>query len=140
MPASTVIPWSIVGSGYLVPKFGASTALFAPAIAPTVTLVSPANGATIARAAPVILDVTDDEARLIRVILLARFFSGSTEVAREVVYDGGGGGPAFGPLYTGSTVVAITGGFRFTIVRAGGWPSSPRLRVFAFDTHGEEAA
>lgn len=142
MPAGTPIRWSVVGGGYLVPRYGASTVVTkAFTVAPTVALVSPPEGG-IERDTPLIVDVTDDESSLVRVVINVRFFDAisGAEVAREVVHDGGGAGKPFGPLYQASSVAPISRGFRFTLVRTGGWPSSPRLRVLAFDTQGEETS
>lgn len=55
----------------------------------------------------------------------------------EVVWDG----HAFAPLYAAqSRQVSITGGYRFTCRRTGGWQGSPTVLVKAIDTAGLEAS
>lgn len=98
---------------------------------PTVTLVSPANGAAVAPDAVVVLEVTVATA-LRRVVLVAKMPGAQLW---EAIHDG----DAFGPAYLGSTRAAIAGGFRYTIRRAVAWPSAPTLWVAAVDTNGDEA-
>lgn len=100
---------------------------------PVVTLVSPPDGSTIEQGTPIAIDVTDNVA-LRRSFLVVRFAAlGIEEVAHQ--------GDRFAPNYAGaSSRVAIPGGFRFTLMRAGGWPASPIVDVYAIDTAGSEAA
>jgi hypothetical protein len=94
---------------------------------PVVTLVSPIQG-TVDPAA-LVVDVTDVE--LGSVVITAKY---PLAKKHEVVFD-----DAFDEQYSGSSRVAITGGYRFTIVRNGGWlPGEVDLRVRAFDTDGNE--
>lgn len=101
------------------------------AVPPTTSNVQPPPGTPISPTTPVSVDVTDDSGAFRRV-LVAVELDGLTEVA----WDGdtwlghyAGGGSVRDP---------IAGGFRFTVLRDGGWPSSPTLRVFAFDLGGNE--
>lgn len=98
---------------------------------PTTSNPQPAPGTPISTTTPVSIDVTDDSGAFRRV-LIAVELAGATEVA----WDGDQwlGNYAGG----GSSRTPIAGGFRFTVLRDGGWTSSPTLRVFAFDLGGNE--
>ncbi len=98
-----------------------------------VALVSPPEGALDSDGL-IVVDVTsaDPLAVLILTILLPGISS------NEVVYRAG----AFGPSYTGvrNIVTTISGGYRFKVVRNGGWP--PGGVTFSADvvtTSGAEA-
>ncbi len=100
---------------------------------PVVALVSPPEGALDSDGL-IVVDVTsaDPLAVLILTILLPGISS------NEVVYRAG----AFGPSYTGvrNIVTTISGGYRFKVVRNGGWP--PGGVTFSADvvtTSGAEA-
>jgi len=100
-------------------------------VPPLVSGVSPSIGTPLTHHQVVSFDVTDDGD--FRAILLTASFDGAA--APEVVYDG----TTFSDLYvTGSTTTAISGGFRFALIRAGGWPSAPTITPYAFDTTGQE--
>lgn len=75
-------------------------------------------------------DVTDDRA-VTALVVSVRFEAvpPSTKRPKDVVFDSDG----FADFYAGSTVQAITGGYRFRILRVGGWPSPPRVYVVASD-------
>lgn len=95
-------------------------------LAPTVTLVSPAPGTLIARSTPFVVDVQDENAG----VFAALFVKVATSRLYEVAHDG----EAFSYLYqAGSTRAAISGGYRFTLRREGGWPGAPTFTVRAFD-------
>jgi hypothetical protein len=101
--------------------------------APQVALVSPAEGTAISRTQAITLDVTDVGLGLRRVLLLASFESME---APELVHDGN----AFSvPYVASSTREAIAGGFRYVLLRNGGWPDAPTLTAHAFDQGGNEA-
>lgn len=99
---------------------------------PVVTLISPAEGTTLLPSSTVVVEVTDDTG--FGRVLLAIQFGGTG--APELVHDGDG----FSTPYRGSTREAISGGWRYTLGRANGWPSAMRLDVYAIDAAGREAA
>jgi hypothetical protein len=79
-----------------------------------VTVVSPPAGSTIASNDTLIVDVTDGDA------LLVAHYLGDV-VPDEVIHDGDGYLPLFAAE---STRTAITGGFRYHIKRADGFPAT----------------
>lgn len=94
---------------------------------------SPSPGATIQPTTGVEVTVTDESARLRRVIV---HVSLPKLGVVEVVHDGNG----FTGLYSAnSTREVVDGGWRFLVKRSGGWPCSPTFHVFAFDKDGNEA-
>jgi hypothetical protein len=96
---------------------------------PTLANVTPTGGAPIGRRSALGFDVLNNPSS----VFLKATFAG-LDLASEVVYDPDG----FSPLYAGSTVEEISGGFRFSIVRVGGWPAgrSPILRGRAVRADG----
>lgn len=99
---------------------------------PSVANVTPSSGTTIGRGTSLQLEVTDAFPGLRRVVLLAKFSD-----RWEVVHDG----DDFGPQYSRASLrEAISGGFRFTISRVGGWPSTPTILPIATDQSGNENA
>jgi hypothetical protein len=85
----------------------------------------------ITRTTPLVFDVTDGEG--LRRVLPSILFPGRPP---ELAHDG----EAFTVGYVDdSTRTAITGGWRYSLLRRGGWPAPPTLRVYALDTHGNEA-
>ena len=102
---------------------------------PVVGGFSPALGGTIQSSQPITFDVTDDSGAFRRVLVHARFADGLEEVVHN--------GTAFRGLYqTTSARVLIAGGFRYTILRSGGWPQGGpvAVNVFAIDAVGNEAS
>lgn len=105
---------------------------------PVVQLVSPADGSKIVRSTQLVFDVTDEAG--LRLVLPAMKISGDY----ELVHDG----TAFTPRYIDSTREAITNGFRYTIIRAAGWPEPAiggepleiELVPFVVDTGGNVPA
>lgn len=98
---------------------------------PQVTNITPANGATIARAAAVEFDVTDDTGLAAVIVMVLYPDTGDYEVAHD--------GTTFAPRFVSkSTRTAISGGYRFKLVRTGGWPSAPTVRVKPIDTAANE--
>lgn len=97
---------------------------------PTFTLVSPSAGSTLpASSTPLVFDVKD-ELSLERVTGVFVAFSDANE---EVAWDG----VAFASAYSaGSTVSTISGGYRFSLVRSGGWKSNPTVYASARDSAG----
>lgn len=100
---------------------------------PQITVISPTVGSSISYYTPLVIEVTDDLSSFARIIIVADF-GGGTPI-RDVVHDG----TSFGPAYdSASTRASITNGFRYSIVRNGGWPSSPTITPFAIDSDGGE--
>jgi hypothetical protein len=102
------------------------------ATSPTIGSIVPAPGTAIASTDPLQFDVTDNSGAFRR-ILIAVVLAGVTELAHD--------GNSFLGNYAGGACsrTAISGGFRFVVLRDGGWPSSPTIRVFAVDQSGNEA-
>lgn len=123
----TVAQYSFLPGG--VANIGFAGTVLVPGT-PTVTLVTPPTGPTTA-ATPVVVDVTDS-APLRRVIIAARF---ATLGAEEVVHQGN----RFAVAYSSSTRTAITNGWRYTLLRNGGWPADVTVDFYAIDTTGTEA-
>lgn len=104
---------------------------------PVVAIVSPAPSTEITALTPIVVDVTDDVA-IRRSILVATIVVASMGTVREVVHDG----TAFSAAYLSrSSRAAISHGYRYTVLRGGGWPAGTTLsfEVFAIDTSGNEA-
>jgi hypothetical protein len=96
--------------------------------APTVTLVSPADGSTITRT-PIVVDVTD-ASTFAALFVWVTYNDGR---APDLVHDG----ESFQVPFAGnSTRVSISGGYRYTLRRAGGWPAAPTVHVLPVDTAG----
>ena len=80
---------------------------------PVVTIVSPTTGTTIARTAPLVLDVVDpDGLELQRLMIRA----GGASARWEQAYKDGAACVGFSVTRT-----AITDGYRYEITRDGGW-------------------
>lgn len=100
---------------------------------PVVHNFVPAVGSYISSSQPISFDVTDDSGKFRRIIVHVAFADGTEEVAHN--------GESFRGYYsTTSTRVLITNGWRYTVMRSGGWPSTPTFNVFAIDVEGNEAA
>lgn len=100
--------------------------------APVISNPQPPPGTPIARTQAVSVDVTDDTG-LFRRILLGVELAGLVELCWD-------GDQWLGHYEAGPCVrTPITNGFRFTVLRTGGWDTSPTLRVYAFDRGGNEA-
>ncbi len=91
----------------------------------------PATATAIRAVEPITFDVVDTLASLQRVVVLVSFPNLNLY---EVAHDG----DALGPVYRNSfcTRTPITNGFRYTLLRDSGWPSSPRVVPMAFDAGG----
>lgn len=83
---------------------------------PVVSVVSPSVATAIQPTTPLVIDVVN------RAALLLAYFPGLA--LWEVVFDGTAFAPAYAAL---SSRVAITNGFRYTLLRASGWPASPTI-------------
>lgn len=101
---------------------------------PSLTNFSPAFGNPIASTQVISFDVTDNSGFTRLIILHAGF---PTLVGTEVIHDG----ETFSARnYSNisNTRTPITGGFHYTILRDGGWPSTLTLYPFAVDQSGNE--
>lgn len=102
-----------------------------PVTPPVISGYVPAAGSSIEKNTAIQFDVTDDSGQF-SLILLAVTLNG----IMEVVHDGS----AFKGLYAGASVRSIiANGFRFTVVRQGGWTGSPTFETFAIDAEGNRA-
>lgn len=98
-------------------------------MAVSITVVSPPEGTPITRITPLVVEVVPQTA-LQRVWISARFGGALPE---EVVHDGGA---AFAATFTNGTNARASisgGGYRFTLLRDGGWPSQPSLNITAVE-------
>jgi hypothetical protein len=99
--------------------------------APVIGNFSPAQGSQIDANQSIYFEVTDTSGTFRRIIVHAVFEDG----IEEVVHDGS----SFrGRYQVGNTRVIITNGWAYTLLRYGGWPSSPTIRIFAIDAAGNE--
>lgn len=96
---------------------------------PVIANISPAPGQPIFATSATSFDVTDDIG--LRRVAIYDYHAGYT----DVVFDG----VAFQGPYVGSRQTPITNGYRFQIMRRGGWVEAPRLAVYPTDTSGNEA-
>jgi hypothetical protein len=109
--------------------------------APTITVVSPAEGSVVARNTQIVVDVVADVSvgSLRRCVLSARLSNTDQPIpVEELVHDG----IAFSAAYTGgaNNRSSITRGYRFTLCRVGGWRGSQlTLQVIAVDVAGNVA-
>lgn len=98
----------------------------------TVNVISPTPGSTITTTTPFVVEVTDDSGAFRRVILTVQYERSGVV---EVVHDGDG---FKGHYASSSSRSLISGGWRYNILRAGGWTSSPTFEVYAIDRQGNE--
>lgn len=103
-----------------------------PIAYPTVENVIPSTGSNIQPGQIIQFDVTTTN-MLKRVFVLIKFNSLNIY---EVCHDG----TAFAPNYNNVNCMRniITNGYRYTILRSGGWPDAPTIVADAFDTSGGE--
>lgn len=97
-------------------------------IPPLVTLVSPVEGSVLQRNTPIVVDVVDPSGTLGFHVIFAKYRD--VMGLHEVVFGG------VWPELDGTYLVnrqAITGGFRYSFTRRGGWPSRPSIQVRATD-------
>lgn len=99
---------------------------------PVVGSFSPAVGSGITATTQLEFSVTDTSGDFTRIILVADFHMLGI---REIIHDGYN----FGPSYRGphNLRTNITNGYRFTVLRTGGWPESPTIMPFAIDGGAE---
>jgi hypothetical protein len=105
--------------------------------APTISNFVPVTGSPILSTSVLQFDVTDYESNINRILLVVEF---PNAAIREVIFDGDG----FGPKYQNGSNIStpITGGWRFTVLRDGGWllNDGPIITPFAIDLEGLENA
>lgn len=102
--------------------------------APVLSNFNPPFGNSIGENEPITFDLTDNSGQM-RLIILHGSYDGV--VGHEVIHDGEGFGQR--NYSNGSNVrTPISGGFRYTILRDGGWPGTFTLYPFAVDTSGNE--
>jgi len=87
-----------------------------------ITNLQPPAGTPVAADQPLSVDVIDPVIEELRVFMWVVL---EATGAVELVHDGTG----FTALYSFSTITPIAGGRQFSILRVGGWPSQPSLRV-----------
>jgi len=94
-----------------------------------ISVVSPPEGSVIGRTVPLVIDVTSAIA-LRRVVISAVL---GDNIIEEMVHNG----IDFAGPYSTNSRSAITDGYRYTLLRVGGWrASSVTLRILAIDTAG----
>jgi hypothetical protein len=131
----TYVLTSVVANGYSssVDYTVADPAPPVDAVPPVIANVSPAPGSPLDPNQPVSFDITDDTGLFRRILVTVRYAAtGQT----EVVHDGD---TFLGFYQLACSRDPITDGYHYSILRDGGWPSSPTLRVFGFDRGGNEA-
>lgn len=92
---------------------------------------SPVEDTEIDNTQVITFDVLDTETFLGRVLIGIQY--PEMDGATELVWDGTA---AVGPHTV--TVVPITDGYRYSVLRTGGWPSAPTVRVFVTNLGGRE--
>lgn len=99
---------------------------------PTVTLISPPENTAIRRGQVITFEVTDVEG-----LSLFQVIAQFPDDSWEVVHDG----TTFAPMYQNASAsqTPITGGYRFTVLRNGGWHRAPTIDVKAADASGNVA-
>jgi hypothetical protein len=102
-------------------------------IKPVVTIITPLEN--LAFNDPIVFNVTDNEGLANVQVTIKYAALGLAESA----YDGENFAPNFLAPRRLSTKTAISNGFRFTLYRLNGWPSTPTLIVRAVDTSGNVA-
>jgi hypothetical protein len=97
----------------------------------TIANADPAGGSDITNTQVLTFDVLDTETELGRVLIGIMYpgMAGATELAWD-------GTTVCGPFLV--TVVPIEGGRRYSVLRTGGWPSAPTVRVFVTNLGGRE--
>jgi hypothetical protein len=140
MPDATLLDTAAISGGGVTPPGHGNAIVLAGGPAPdltppTVTLVSPAMGpGRIQPSTPIVFDVTDSSGSVGRIFVFATTRLGGP---KELVHDGS----AFEPEYAANSVrSAISNGFRYSVLRFGGWPTSHvQIRTWPIDAVGNEA-
>lgn len=101
-------------------------------ISPVVDNFDPAIGEDLQTNQSVQFDVTDDSGEFARILVVVRFALTGQE---ELVHDG----DSFVGYYSAnSSRVIIANGYRYSVLRFGGWSEAPTIRVFPIDASGNE--
>lgn len=98
---------------------------------PQVVNFSPAVASTVKATDTITFDVVDVPVPLQRVLVLVSFPNLNIY---EVAHDGDSLGPRYSNQFCSR--VAITNGYRYTLLRDAGWPGSVRIIPMAFDNGG----
>lgn len=96
---------------------------------PVISGFNPPAGTLIGKNQPITFEVTD-EANLAAIAVFVSYPDGTS----EVVFDG----TLFRSPFKTSTRVDISGGYRFTVRRTGGWKGNPTLEYLALDRGGNK--
>lgn len=125
-PAGAVPEYTVIQCSPTV--YGAS----GPPSPPEISNFIPATGSQITRQQMLQFDVTDFNG-FTRILLRATYPNLGVS---EVIHDG----YQFGYHYSnvGNTFMQIIDGYRYTVLRDGGWPESPIITPFAIDIDGTE--
>lgn len=113
----------------LVPPGGVETT------PPVVTYIDPLPGAQIRADQAITIDVTNDGSGFANIQLRVAYIVSDPVRPTETIYGGDELGE-FESFYSASTITSITNGFRFVIVRNGGWPSTPNFTASPIDSSG----
>ena len=101
---------------------------------PVIDDFDPARGSTIESDDSISFSITDaDSGGVFSIIVVAASFQNEDGSERvDIIHDG----DVFRVGYVSSTRLAITNGWRYTVVREGGWPSTPKIEWFVVDEDG----
>lgn len=92
---------------------------------PVVSNVEPSSLASLRKLDPISFTVTDNSGAFLTTFITIEYANG----VNELVYDG-----RFSAYYAAaSSRTPTTNGYVYRLKRAGGWPSSPKLQVIAYD-------
>lgn len=118
---------STTGIGLATNGYFEKPTIAASASYPTIEIVT---STPLTRSSPIVFKI-HDSVGLREVFVYVNFAGGPW----EVVHDGVTG---FSPTFTGPTNqrVSISDGYEYTILRDGGWPSTPVLRILPVNVQG----
>ena len=102
---------------------------------PTISAPSPSTTTSLTRFQPVTIDVADDVGLALVVVYAS--YAGQPHIW-EIVHDN----HSFGPSFTGGAnqKLSVGTGYQLVLLRDGGWPGVPRIRVVAVNTSGQVAS
>lgn len=96
---------------------------------PVVTFITP-GGTTIESDEPVEFEVTDNLGSFAKIIVIAWYQSTGVQ---ELIHDGDN---FTGYFSEDSSRVVIAYGYRYSVLRLGGWENAPTIRVIPIDSSG----